>query len=934
MRASGVKLLSILCATLAVGAWLAPTAGADFGIASFDGLALDREGQASTQAGEHPYVLSTTFELNHTLDSTGYTTPDGGQVKTIQVDLPPGLIGNPNAVSQCPLDVFLLGSSDLKTGLPCPESTQVGSTQVKIGSGSDTATFPPMGVPVYSLPPTPGAAASFGFVTSGLPIFLDAYVVAEDGYHVRVLVRDTSQAIIVLGSAFTLWGVPSDESHDPQRGCSGGTFALGCATERTRKPFLTLPTSCPPAGEGAVTRLRANSWSAPSVFAEASFESHHPPGLSLTTSSFPPSTSLPPDQWGSVQGTIGCENLPFHPSFSADPDTTLPDAPTGLSVDLAFPQDGLLNPDGLATAHLKDVRVTLPAGMTVSPSSADGLEGCSDEQIGFGNDDPALCPPGAKIGTVSATTPVLDEILEGDVFVGTQKSDDPGSGRMFRIFLVLRNEARGLLVKLPGEVRVQPDGQIETVFENNPQFPVSTISVRLKTGPRAPLATPLDCGTKTVKAQLTSWGGQVANLEDSFTIDCPSGLGGFAPSLGAGAVNPTGGAFSPFVVRIDRPDRQQYLAGVSLETPGGIAAKLKDIPLCGEAQAAAGTCPITSRVGTVTVGAGPGSNPFYLQGPVSLTGPYKGAPYGLSVAVRAVAGPFDLGTVVVRQAIFIDPVDAHLTVRSDPLPVIVKGVPVRLRTVAVNVDRPGFTINPTSCAPKQIKATFTSTAGVTAGQSVRFQVGDCASLGFSPKLSMRLTGKKQTTDGKHPGLKAVLTQPRHQAGISAVTVRLPLSLALDPENAASNTLCEFEEGQKAEPNCPRSSIIGRAKAMTPLLNRPLTGNVYFVKNVRIDRRTGRRIRTLPTLLLALRGEVALNVRASTSVKGNKLVSSFPAIPDAPVTRFELALKGGKRGILVVTNGQSVCARKQQANVAFAAHNGKRLRPAITIKTPC
>ncbi len=263
-----------------------------------------------------------------------------------------------------------------------------------------------------------------------------------------------------------------------------------------------------------------------------------------------------------------------------------------------------------------------------------------------------------------------------------------------------------------------------------------------------------------------------------------------------------------------------------------------------------------------------------------------------------------------------------------------KGVPVRLRSIDVDVDRPRFTKNPTSCATKQVGATFASVAGAVSHRNARFQVGDCAALGFTPRLAVKLTGKGQTRDGRHPGLKAVLTQPRAQAGIRGTTVKLPLSLALDPENAISDSLCSFEEGQKAEPRCPQSSVIGSAKAITPLLNRPLTGKVYFVKNVRIDKRTGRSIRTLPTLLLALRGEVSLNLRARTSISGDKLVSAFPSVPDAPVSRFELTLKGGAKGILVVTNGKSLCRGRQVASVELAGQNGKRVSRRTAMGTPC
>ena len=581
--------------------------------------------------------------------------------------------------------------------------------------------------------------------------------------------------------------------------------------------------------------------------------------------------------------------------------------------------------------------MVLADGLTISPSAADGLKSCSDAEIGIGNDEPVGCPDASKIGTVSATTPLLEESLEGGVYVGAQRSDDPGSGQMFRLFLALENKQRGVRVKLAGQVRVTGDektgkGQIETVFENNPQVPVSTISVRLKTGPRAPLATPLECGQHTVTAELTSWTGQIRNLTDTFMIDCPPDLNAFSPSFSAGSVIPTGGTFSPFVVRVERPDRQQPLAGVSVQTPGGLLAKLKGIPLCDDVEANAGNCPAGSRIGTATVAAGPGPAPFYIKGPMFLTGPYRGGPYGLAVKVRALAGPFDLGTVVVRQAINVDPIDAHLTVISDPLPIVIKGVPVRVRSVNVNIDRPSFTANPTSCSQKHIAAAFNSVQGATSTKTVRYQLRGCNGLEFTPKLTMSLMGRQQTGDGEHPGLKARLTQPKGQANIKAIRVALPLSLALDPENAVSDDLCEFEEGQKTNPNCPKSSIIGRAKAITPLLNRPLSGNVYFVKNVRIDRRTGRRIRTLPTLLLVLRGEVQINVRAKTSIAKNKLVSTFPAIPDAPVTQFDLTLKGGRKGILI-TNG-NVCNRKQTATISQTAHNNKRIVRNTTLKTPC
>ncbi len=627
LRGEAARSLSIVRACIAwtVGTFLvcvllAPSAHAAFGLSAFDGAARDQAGEAFAQAGGHPYDLTTTFVMKTIIDSTGNVAPDGGAVKDIEVDLPSGLIGNPSAVKQCPIGVFLITTTG---GFTCPPSSQVGLVTVQIAQGPDTGSLPPW--PVYNLEPSPGAVASFAFTVVGVPVFLDAFVTAEKGYHVKAVVRDTSEAIEVVGSTLTLWGMPSDPSHDTQRACQGQAV-FGCLTERG-EPFLTLPTSCPPPGEALETRLRANSWTNPGVFAEATFLSHDPPGY-----------PLPPSQWGPPQGPMGCEELPFAPSISARPDSTLPDSPSGLAVELAFPQDGLLSEKGLATAHLRRARVTLPDGMTISPSSADGLQACTDAEAGIGNDAPAACPAESKIGTVTATTPVLDDPLEGGLYVREQKSSDPASGEMFRILLAVQDLQRGIVVKLPGQVRVDPaSGRIETIFDDNPQVPVSTISLRLKAGPRAPLATPPDCGTKTVEAELTSWAGQTVHLSDSFSIDCVPGMGGFDPAFAAGSLSPTAGAFSPFVVSVDRPDRQQYLSGVALEMPGGMLARLKGVPLCADADAAAGSCPAATRIGTATVGAGPGSNPYYLKGFVSLTGPYGGGPYGLSVAVRVVS---------------------------------------------------------------------------------------------------------------------------------------------------------------------------------------------------------------------------------------------------------------------------------------------------------
>jgi hypothetical protein len=941
------------CVVLTAIALGAAPARADFGLSVFDGGTFGPpppgttdplvSGAAYTQAGGHPYEAWTAFQLNRVTGSDNIFRPDGGTLRNVQVDLPPGLVGNPTAVPQCPktrrIPIDFLDFNSRPPQDFCPPESVVGIALLTFPSSGQTIQTRPS--VVFNVEPPPGVAASFGFSFAGSQAFLDATVRADGEYAVSVRARDAVNATPVLGVRVSLWGVPADPSHDMQRcvlllpaavegrppRCDGFGGAPGTPlgpnpfpSTLERKAFLTLPTACTAEGVGLETRIHVESWNPDVAPADASFISHLPPGYPAD-----------PSTWGPPQGPTGCDRLPFDPSFSAQPDSSLPDSPSGLTVNLGFPQHGLDDPDGLATAHLRDTTVTLPEGMTINPSGAGGLAACTDAQVGFNSVTPVQCPEASKIATVTATTPVLEEVLSGAVYVGSQLSDDPESGDMFRIILALENVERGVFVKLLGRVRADRNtGRLVTTFAGNPQLPVSSISLRFKDGPRAPLAMPPDCGTKTVDASLSSWAGHLVRRTDSFNIACTADVGLFAPSFQAGTVNPTGGAFSPFAVRINRSDRQQYMSGLTIEMPPGLIGKLKDIPLCPDDRANTGTCGIESRIGTATVGAGPGSNPFFIDGSVSLTGPYKGAPFGLSTAVRVIAGPFDLGMVVVRQAIHVDPVDAHITVVSDPLPVIVKGVPVRLRSINVDVNRPGFTINPTSCAPKQIKATIISTSGAIHQATQHFQVGDCQALPLRPRLRMRLTGRKQLRDRGHPGVRAVLTQGAGQANLKKVQVKLPLSLALDPERAQSDDLCEFEAGLRVD--CPATSIIGRARAFTPVLNRPLTGPVYFVKNVRRHPRTGNLIRTLPTLLIPLKGEVDIHLRAQSDTQRGKLVNTFSAVPDAPVSRFELVLRGGRHGIMIAKGNP--CRRNRIADVQMDGQNGKRRDRGVKIRMPC
>jgi hypothetical protein len=524
--------------------------------------------------------------------------------------------------------------------------------------------------------------------------------------------------------------------------------------------------------------------------------------------------------------------------------------------------------------------------------------------------------------------------------------------------LLLQVDSRkyGLNVKIPGVVTAdRATGRLVARFENNPQFPLEHVELTFKAGDRAALANPMSCGAATTGGLFVPWsrggtsvpdgvvvaGTPDATASSSFNVSwdgqggaCPSALP-FSPAMSAGAVDTQAGSSSPFTFDLSREDRTDVISGLNVSLPGGLLAAVKNVALCSDADADAGSCPVASWVGSASVAAGSGNRPFNLAGqPVWLTGPYKGAPYGLAIAVHAVAGPFDLGTVVVRQALQIDPDDAHATVVSDPIPTIRDGVPFRVRRIHVAVNRPGFIQLPTSCAPKTIAATASSPSGQTANLSVPFRASGCGKLRFAPKLAIKLTNSKEMKVGGHPGFEALVTQTPGESGLKSLTVTLPLSLALDPNNAESDSLCEYTDGLKDQ--CPAKSVIGMMTAISPLLKAPLSGKVYFVKGVRTDPKSGRQIRTLPTLLIELRGEVSINLRGTNSVPDNKhLTSTFPAIPDAPLSSALLKLNGGKKGILVVTDGHDdLCYTPQKPFLAASAQSGKRYDSATTLTAQC
>jgi hypothetical protein len=838
------------------------------------------EMERSNDAAGRPADVRTKFEF---VNQNG--NPSGAP-RQISVELPAGLIGDPHATPKCTIAQA--------QNWQCPTETAIGRIALKVGfpgveGVSEFESF------LFNVEPPNGVAASFAFnvLINGR---IDAVVTPEGGYRLRMNTSAITELAVPVGADITVWGIPA-ELNGPGPFQDQSTGHMWGGPRDTKKIALTRnPTRC--SGAPEEVSVTAVSWQEPQRQIRQA-------------------TTLP-----SLQG---CETLPFDPQVEVRPDNTAPGAPAGYEVRLELPQTD--EPGTPATSHLKDVSLTLPEGVTISPSVANGLVACTDAQLAPDSAVPHACPEAAKVGAVSIISPLLDEAVEGGVYVG-----QPLPGDRYRLFLAATGQ--GVIVKLRGSVKPDPvTGQLTATFLDNPQLPFTTLTVRLKGGPRAVLANPTECGTKSTSAELVPWSGQSPVVAtDSFSIPCP-GIEVFRPTLDAGTLNPVAGDYSPFVARFSRSDADQMLGKVGVELPPGLLAKVRGVPLCADAQAAAGACGAGSRIGTVTAAAGPGESPYYLQGPVFLTGPYRGAPYGLAIVVPAKAGPFDLGTVVVRQALAIDPVDAHITatlgesrvyetdgslVRTVPgaIPPVVGGVPVRLRTVDVAMDRPGFTLNPTSCAERRIVGDIVSLSGARAQPSVRFQVGECADLGFKPKLSLRLKGK--TNRSAHPALTATLKARKGDANIGKAVVTLPKTQFL--EQGHIRTICT--RVQYAADNCPKGAIYGQATAWTPLLDEPLRGPVYLRSSNN----------ELPDLVADLNGQIEIDLAGRIDSVNSRMRTTFWAVPDAPVSKFVLRMQGGKKGLLV--NNTELCKAKPRAKSAFTGHNGKRSVSSPLVKIGC
>lgn len=909
MRRLAACLLAAAIAALA----LAPAASAEFGFRDLE-VTISEPG-----AGVHPEEMATTMDMQTVLDG-GLEFPDG-QLRDLEVDLPEGFVGSPTAVRRCASAQFIAEQ--------CPDESAVGYVAVKaefdpIPPGS--AAF--FHVPVYNLAPAPGAAAKLGFDVLGVSVPIDLHLRTSYPYNVYAKLRNTSQAALFYASRLTVWGDPSNSAHNSLRGdCLNDETAgeidepssTGSCPVEPQGAFITSPRSC---GSELRTHFRAIAWNT---------------GKEATGTAITPPRQL-------------CSKLGFGPEISSEPSTERADAPTGLAFEIEVTDPGLTSTNPGATAHsdIERARVTLPEGMTINPSQAEGLEVCSKADLEDERPDSRFgegCPAASKIGDIEVTTPLLEgETFSGQLFVAEPR-DNLADDSLIALYIVIRDRERGILIAQPAKVTPDPEtGQLITVTERMPQVPLGSVRLRLRSGARSPLVTPPRCGDYEIEARFTpSAGGADHTSTSEFEIDagpgggpCPSGgAGPFDPGFAAGALNNAAGAFSPFLMRLTRKDGDQDLTRFSAVLPEGIVPRLAGVPWCPDALIALArgrdgvderrspSCPAASRIGGVLAGAGVGSQLTHVPGSLYLAGPYKGAPLSAVAIVPAVAGPFDVGTVVTRVGLKLNPTTYRGEVdgaASDPIPHILAGIPLRVRDIRVHADRPAFTLNPTSCAPMATLATiwgggrhvFSSADDVPVGRGARFQAAGCAALAFKPRLGLRLKGG--TRRGDHPALRATYAPRAAHANLARLALTFPRSEFV--ENANFRTICT--RVQFAAEACPKAAIYGRAVAHSPLLDAPLRGPVYLRSSNNL----------LPDAVFDLKGIVDVEVAVRIDAVKGRLRATVQDAPDVPVSRVVVQMQGGRKGLFV--NSRDICKGANRAAVRTRGHNGARtvLRPKL------
>jgi hypothetical protein len=938
-------LLGILLGLLGCAVF-APASQAAFGIEEFALTFENADGTPALQAGSHPFAVTSNVRF-HAAPTTIFDEesqnpaeelPEGA-TKDLDVELPAGLVGDPTAAPRCSGADFIDINEETKEPA-CSNSSAVGVIVIKTVSAADELAY--ISAPVYNIAPPEGAVEKLGFAPYGVPIALELDVNMSSPYNVIAKFTDTSQFLPVYGAKLIIWGNPGDPVHDTMRGhCVN-------ASEFTETEELAIWAKYGdlPNGEPAVCH---------SGVAEQSFVTVPRVCEPLSASFFATSwQDFPAVSGGVAVPTLnGCEHLGFGPTTSAEPTTKAASSPSGLNFSLDVHDEGLTSPTGLAQSDIKRAEVTLPEGMTVNPSAGNGLGACSNADLARETLAAAPgegCPQSSKLGTVEVETPLLEETLDGSIFVAKPYENEFGT--LLAAYMVIKSPKLGVLVKQPLKIVPNPvTGQLTTVAYNIPQLPFSHFRLKFRGGEGAPLITP-QCGTHGLSAVLTPWDGGPAVTSTS-TFEISSGPGGgpcaapgaaFGPQIQAGTLNNSAGGFSPFYLQLTRSDSDQEFTNFSTTLPLGLAGVLTGIPFCPEAniaqartksglqEQASPSCPAASLLGHTEVGAGVGSQLTYVPGKLYLAGPYQGDPFSLVSVTPVVVGPFDLGAVVLRFGLHIDPRTAQVSIdpsASEPIPHILQGIVTHIRDIRVTVDRPNFTFNPTSCTPSSIAATvigaganFASPADdQSATATSRFQAADCQALKFKPSFKVSTSGKTSKAGGASLSVKLAFPPGSlgTEANIAKVKVDLPKQLPSRLTTLQKACLAATFEANPAE--CPAASIIGHAKAITPILPVPIEGPAYFVSHGG---------EAFPSLVMVLQGYgVTIDLTATTFISKAGITSStFKAVPDQPVSSFELTLPEGKYSALAA-NG-NLCSSKLAMPTAFTAQNGAEIHESTPI----
>jgi hypothetical protein len=906
------------------------------GLVSADAWFSNADGTIDTQAGSHPYTVTTTFNLATALKANKEWYRPGGDLRSLDVRLPVGFVGDLHNMPQC-RDNELLDER-------CSPSTMIGNLALE-------GSFIPLERRVFNVAPPPGTPAELAFILEGVPVHISFSVGTGSDYAIISHVTNVKQAE-TYQAILTLWGSPGEASHDRWRGIEGGCTQTRmeepavtdgqinyCAhpQDRVLTPLFTLPTSCGQTGSvepGNFGFRELSSWQLPNATSEVLVKLHGADG--------------------EPTGFTGCEDLLFEPAITTTLGTSATDTPTGVTVDVKPPLGGLEEPGTLATADIQDTTVVLPEGVVVNPSQAAGLTACGSEEDalttqaerehGKENDSAPSCPASSKIGTATIKSPLIESATEkqfdGNVYV--LQSNPP------EIKLLVAASADGVNIKLIGAAHLdEQTGQLTTKFDGTPQLPFSDFKLTFDGGAKATLDTPTQCGAYTANADFTPWSSPFISdflTNASFALTegpgggaCPSGPLPFVPSMTAGTSTSQAGGFASFTTLLQRGDGTQRLESFRFTSPAGLAGLISTVPLCPEPQAAQGACPSSSHIGHAIVTSGPGANPLTIPQPgepeaaIYLTGPYKGAPFGLSIVTPVIAGPFNLGTIVTRAKIEVDPTTARVTVTTDPLPQIVKGVPTDLRSVYAVIDRPGFFFNPTNCESQQFTGSATSVGGAASAPiSSSFGIGGCRELAFAPKFSASTQGnglfnrngaslnvKISTKQGpqSNPAVQA-------EANIKKVDVQLPIQL---PSRLVTlQKACTEKQFATNPAGCPEASNVGTAVVHTPVLPGALTGPAYLVSHGSA---------AFPDLDLILQGDgVTILLTGTTDIKKGITFSRFDTTPDAPISSFELNLPERKFSALAANGNlcKPTTTKTVKKRVAVRRH-GRTVHVLKTVK---